>query len=376
MYRISCLLLCFLLLLPLSVHAQVSAQSCIVIEATSGRVLYEKNPDSRMPMASTTKIMTALVALEECDLDTKVTISKTAAGVEGSSMYLESGEILTMKELLYGLMLSSGNDAAVAIAEQLGGIDAFVDKMNQKAEAIGAKNTHFKNPNGLPDDEHFSTALDMAIITAEAMKNPAFAEIVSTKSYRIEGEGKAYPRQLTNHNKLLRMYEGCIGVKTGFTKAAGRCLVSAARRETMTLLCVTLNAPDDWNDHMTLYNRLFDEYAMSAELLPDTSLGELSVTGSDRLLLPFGAREAFSYPLKKGEVLSLELSPLEKLSAPVHMGADCGTAQVKLGDKVIKTLSLVTLANADRKLIPQSVKEDFLLNLGTICRRWLTLLYR
>lgn len=193
----------------------------IVLEKDSGRVLYQKNAEKQMPMASTTKIMTAIVALEQGDPAAQVQISPAAAGVEGSSMYLETGEKLTLEELLYGLMLSSGNDAAVAIAEHFGGTEAFVGLMNQKAQEIGANNTHFANPNGLPDDTHYSTSHDMATITAYGLKNPKFAEIVATKSYQIAGEGKAYTRTLTNHNKLLNICEGCIGVKTGFTKAAG-----------------------------------------------------------------------------------------------------------------------------------------------------------
>ncbi|MBR5152257.1 MAG: D-alanyl-D-alanine carboxypeptidase [Clostridia bacterium] len=372
MYRLLGFLLCFLLL-PISAYAQVSAQSCIVIEATSQRVLYEKNADTQLPMASTTKIMTALVALEAGDPDTQVTISKTAAGVEGSSMYLEVGEILTVKELLYGLMLASGNDAAVAIAEQFGGMDTFVKNMNQKAESLGVHHTQFKNPNGLPHEGHYSTARDMATITAAALKNPHFAEIVATKTYGIKGEGKAHPRQLSNHNKLLRMYPGCIGVKTGFTKAAGRCLVSAAQKGGMTLICVTLNAPDDWNDHISLYNRLFSEYSMDTPLSAYSSMGEISVKGSDRTTLPFGADTSFFYPLKQGETLTLSPALDEGLSAPVSKGDLCGTVQIKLGDKVLCTQTLVALEDAPWTLLPQTVRQDFMLNLQAICKRWLTL---
>ncbi|MBQ3573353.1 MAG: D-alanyl-D-alanine carboxypeptidase, partial [Clostridia bacterium] len=196
----------------------VSAHSAILIEKNSGRVLYAKNPDERLPMASTTKIMTSICAIESgnVSLDQTLEISASAAGVEGSSMYLESGEKMTLRELLYGLMLSSGNDAAVAIAECISGDkEKFAELMNKKAEEIGAANTHFTNPNGLPDENHYSTAHDMAKLTAYAMQNQSFAEIVSTKSFKIAGEGKAYPRVLSNHNKLLSMYEGCIGVKTG-----------------------------------------------------------------------------------------------------------------------------------------------------------------
>jgi len=194
---------------------------------------------------------------------------------------------MTIRELLYGLMLSSGNDAAVAIGESIGGsIDAFVELMNKKAVEIGANNTHFANPNGLPNQEHYSTAEDMAKITAYGMSNSAFADIVSTKSYKIQGEGKAYPRVLSNHNKLLSMYEGCIGVKTGFTKAAGRCLVSGAERNGMTLICVTLNAPDDWNDHKKMFDYGFEKYNMTTLRSCEEPLCAAEVLGSKAGAVP------------------------------------------------------------------------------------------
>jgi D-alanyl-D-alanine carboxypeptidase/D-alanyl-D-alanine carboxypeptidase (penicillin-binding protein 5/6) len=222
----------------------------LVIEAGTGAVVYSKNADARLPMASTTKIMTALVVLENSSPDSKVTVSANAAGTEGSSMYLRSGEVLTVRDLLYGLMLSSGNDAANALAEFVGGsVSNFVALMNETAKRLGLENTNFTNPSGLPDNDHYTTATELAKITAHALKNTDFVTIVSTKSYTVKGEGKT-PRTLTNHNKLLSLYDGCIGVKTGFTKKAGRCLVSAASRGEVTLVCVTLNAPDDWDDHI------------------------------------------------------------------------------------------------------------------------------
>lgn len=371
------LLLSCLFALSLSVCAtpNVSAKACVVIEPESGRVLYQKNAQAQLPMASTTKIMTALVALEHGNSADIVKISDTAAGTEGSSMYLQAGEVMTLEELLYGLMLSSGNDAAVAIAEHFGGVDTFVTLMNQKAEEIGAKNTHFKNPNGLPDDVHYSTAADMALLTAHALKNPTFAQIVATKSYRIAGEGKAYPRALTNHNKLLSMYEGCIGVKTGFTKAAGRCLVSAAKRDEMTLICVTLNAPNDWSDHMNLYNHLFKTYRLSKPLTAESILGEIAVTGSDILSLPFSAAEEFSYPLAEGESLTTSLLPQESIKAPVVQGDICGTVSVQLGATTVKTIPLVMKGEAEKQLIPEAVRRNFRLNLKTLYRSWLTLFH-
>ena len=205
-------------------------------------------------MASTTKIMTALVAIESSPLDKNVMISDMAIGTEGSSLYLKKGEIMSMSDLLMGLMLRSANDAAAAIAYEISGsIEAFADKMNEKAASIGVTDTHFTNPHGLDDENHYTTAADLAIITAEALKNDTFLEIVSTEKCIIKNfDGEA--RLLTNHNKLLSLYDGAIGVKTGFTKKSGRCLVGAAERDGMRLIAVTINAPDDWNDHEALFD--------------------------------------------------------------------------------------------------------------------------
>ena len=232
----------------------VSAKAAALYDAASNSFLYTKNADTRLPMASTTKIMTALVAIESSPLDKNVMISDMAIGTEGSSLYLKKGEIMSMSDLLMGLMLRSANDAAAAIAYEISGsIEAFADKMNEKAASIGVTDTHFTNPHGLDDENHYTTAADLAIITAEALKNDTFLEIVSTEKCIIKNfDGEA--RLLTNHNKLLSLYDGAIGVKTGFTKKSGRCLVGAAERDGMRLIAVTINAPDDWNDHEALFD--------------------------------------------------------------------------------------------------------------------------
>ncbi len=232
-----------------------SAHSAIVIDADSGAVLWEKNPDERMLIASTTKIMTALVALEQGGLDREVTIDAAWTGIEGSSMYLAPGQILTVRDLLYGLMLASGNDAAVALAcITAGSVESFARLMNNKAESLGCKNTHFVNPNGLDDPEHYSSARDLAIITREALSHEDFCEIVSSESVAV-GE-----QTYSNHNRLLRECPGVFGVKTGYTMAAGRCLVTCCERDGLTLICVTLSDPDDWNDHRTLYDWAYGLY--------------------------------------------------------------------------------------------------------------------
>lgn len=233
-------------------HAfSVSAKAATLYEPETGSFLYEKNADERLPMASTTKIMTALVALKNCMLDEPVEIDGRAVGIEGSSAYLKAGELLTVEQLLYALLLQSANDAATALAIHIsGGTEDFALLMNQYAKEIGALNTSFSNPHGLDDEEHYTTARDLAVIAAEAMKDERFVRIASTrqKTFRTEYSTRTY----VNHNKLLKLYDGCVGVKTGFTKKSGRCLVGAAQREGLTFISVTLDAPNDWNDHEKL----------------------------------------------------------------------------------------------------------------------------
>ena len=237
----------------------VSAASAVVMEAESGTSLFEKDADTRRPMASTTKIMTALVVIEEMAIDRTVTIPKAAVGVEGSSVYLVENERLTVEALLYALMLESANDAATALAVlTAGSVENFAVLMNRKAEALGLTNTAFENPHGLDGEGHYTTARDLAVLTAHALGNETFRTIVSTRKRTIPLNGDQGVRALVNHNRLLRSYEGCIGVKTGFTKRSGRCLVTAAERDGVTLVAVTLNASDDWNDHRRMLDYGFD----------------------------------------------------------------------------------------------------------------------
>ena len=237
----------------------VSARSATLYVPETDEFIYSKNACERLPMASTTKIMTALIALEECVGSEVVRVDDSAIGVEGSSAYLRQGDELTMEELTYALLLQSANDAAVAIACHIGGsVEAFADIMNKRAESMGLTNTHFENPHGLDSKEHYTTAEDLAKIAAVALKNAKFKEIASTykKSFITDERSRTY----VNHNKLLNMYDGCIGVKTGFTKKSGRCLVGAAERDGLTFVTVTLDAPCDWQDHKNMldfgYERL------------------------------------------------------------------------------------------------------------------------
>lgn len=373
------ILLLIIILLPARGWAEpsVSASSAILIEKDSGRVIFEKSSKKQMPMASTTKIMTAICAIENCDnIDKEIEIPPSAAGVEGSSMYLQAGEKMTIRELLYGLMLSSGNDAAVAIGESIAGsIDAFVELMNKKAVEIGANNTHFANPNGLPNQEHYSTAEDMAKITAYGMSNSAFADIVSTKSYKIQGEGKAYPRVLSNHNKLLSMYEGCIGVKTGFTKAAGRCLVSGAERNGMTLICVTLNAPDDWNDHKEMFDYGFEKYNMTTLRSCEEPLCAAEVLGSKAGAVPVYLSKDVCYPMCEGEGYQKEVQLYPSVSAPLKAGEEVGDVvfeiKTKSGEIIKIKEKAVVKGDVDALSVVDKIKMNFGENLKLFLAEWL-----
>ena len=233
-----------------------SAASAVVM-AANGEIVYEKNASFQRPIASTTKIMTAIVVIENCGLDEVVEITSDSCNIEGSSMYLKAGESYTVRELLEGLMLVSGNDAAHALAlHTAGSIDAFAELMNEKCRELGMVNSHFKNPHGLSEDGHYSTAADMAKLMVYCMENPDFAKLSATKSSSNANHS------FVNHNKLLHICPGCTGGKTGYTMAAGRCLVSSCERDNSRFVCVTLNAPDDWDDHMNLYNWAFSNYRM------------------------------------------------------------------------------------------------------------------
>lgn len=272
----------------------VSAKSAVLM--VGGEVVWSKNADEKLPMASTTKIMTALVAIEHGDIAKEVAVDGKACGVEGSSVYLTAGEVLTMEDLLYALMLESANDAAAAIACEVGGtIEAFADMMNETAEKLGLENTHFMNPHGLDDPEHYTTAADLAKLTDYALGNETFSKIVSTYKKTIPLNGDGGVRLLLNHNRLLKRYDDVIGVKTGFTKKSGRCLVSAAERDGLTVIAVTLNAPDDWNDHRAMQEYGFSRYAnrilaeegqFSLEIAcPTAPDGKLTVTNRDSVSL-------------------------------------------------------------------------------------------
>ena len=321
--------------LPVQAQA-VSAQRCILVDAQTGRVLYEKNPDEQGLIASTTKIMTALVVCEQCNVLDRMRIPKEAVGIEGSSMYLQEGEVLTVQELLYGLMLRSGNDAAVALAIYCGGtVEGFAEMMNDKARILGMTNSHFENPNGLDSPGHYSTARDLAILTQYAMKNPIFSKTVSTKSVTVGN------RVLKNHNKLLWQVDGADGVKTGYTKAAGRILVSSAQREGRRLICVTMNAPNDWQDHSALLEEGFSRFSIRKIVEEGEVLGTVEVLSGSGISVTVRAAEDFSYPIADGERISVSLSGPGFVYAPVVANAQAGYAHILLDGSPVGKAKLV-----------------------------------
>lgn len=338
-------LLVSVLLIPISAGA-ISAKSAILIDSDSGRVLYEHNSYEKLPMASTTKIMTGLLACESGELNESVKVSTFASGTEGSSLWLKIGEKQTLENLTYGLMLKSGNDAAVAIAEYLGGsIDAFALLMNKKAREIGAVNTNFENPHGLDSDGHYTTAYDLALIARDAMKNEKFSEIVSTKTYSIPMQGEKWNRALKNHNKLLWNYEGCNGVKTGFTKKCGRCLVSSAERNGRELICVTLNAPDDWKDHIYLLNYGFDNFETKVVAKKGEYACNYVYDKKNNRSVQMNFDDDFITSVAENDVIKTEIT-YEKIILPAKKGIKAGSMIVCCNGEKIGEINLIT----DKKL--------------------------
>ena len=321
--------------LPAKAEA-ISAEKWILVDAATGRVLSENNADSQSLIASTTKIMTALIVCEQCNVLDRMRIPKEAVGIEGSSMYLKEGEVLTVQDLLYGLMLSSGNDAAVALAIYCGGtVEGFAGLMNDKAHALGMDGSHFVNPNGLDAPGHYSTARDLAILSAYAMANPIFRQTVSTKTVRV-GD-----RVLQNHNKLLWRVPGADGVKTGYTQAAGRILVSSVTRQGRRLIAVTINDRNDWADHEALYNQGFTNYTIQSIVSRGDVLGWVEVAGSAGEKAALIAAEDFSYALAANETPQIDLSGPGFVYAPVEQGEEAGVAHILLQGKAIGSVRLV-----------------------------------
>ena len=322
-----------------------SAAAAILVDADSGRVLYEQNADARMLIASTTKIMTALVAIREGNLSDVVTVKREATLTEGSSMYLKEGEQLTLETLLYGLMLCSGNDAAVVIADHVGGSQmGFVKLMNETASELGMESSSFANPNGLDAEDHYSTARDMAKLACAAVQNETLLRIVSTQSVTIGG------RTMTNHNKLLRYVDGCLGLKTGYTRAAGRTLVSCAERNGQRLVAVTLQDGNDWADHEALYDYGFSAYPAHRAAILGKPLYLAPVKDGLRASVPLVAAEGFSWPLAEGESLDMTVELDTPLKAPITAGRRAGEAVFTLNGREVGRIELLCGESVPPKL--------------------------
>ncbi len=347
--RIVCAVLTAGLLAGPAGAVETSAASAALIEQSSGRVLYEQNAGQERLIASITKIMTAITALEHGDKTREYTVTVQDMA-EGSSMYLKPGDVLRLEELLYGLMLASGNDAALAVAHCVSGsVEAFVELMNETARHLGLTHTHFVNPNGLDAEGHYSSAGDMAALAAYALQNQDFRRIVSTASITI-GD-----RYLANHNKLLRMCEGCIGVKTGFTKAAGRTLVSAAVRDGMTLVCATLNDGNDWNDHMALLDYGFANYHMEMAAPAGRVLASTLVREGTAVTVPLAAAEDLRYPITDDEQLTVVARVPLSVPAPVVPGQVIGEVCAYLEGEEVAKVDLMAAAPSARREIPSAV---------------------
>jgi len=335
--RVMCGFLCAVFML--FGNAEAEAKAYILMDFESGRVLAEKNSDQRLAIASTTKIMTCLLALENSSLSEKVTASKNASGVPGTSIYLSVGETLSMEEMLYGLMLRSGNDAAVAIAEHVSGsTKEFANLMNARAAELGA-DAYFTTPNGLDEGGNGASARGLTLIAREALKNEDFKRIVSTKKKTIPWVDHEYERALTNKNKLLSDYEGAIGIKTGFTQKAGRCLVFAAEREGMTLVGCVLNCPDWFQEAERILDEGFETFDVCVIHEAGEIIKTVYVGGRE---INIACKETVKAPVREGESIRTEML-LNDLSLPIHEGQTAGKIKILADGKKIDDFDLVCM---------------------------------
>lgn len=326
------------------------ASSVILMDADSGRVLYEKNADEVRLIASITKLMTALVAVEHLtDLSREVEVQAEWLRTEGSSIYLKAGEVVTVETLMYGMLLESGNDAARSVAYLCAeDEDAFAVLMNEKAAELGMENSRFANASGLNADNHYSTARDMARLAAACLEQETVAKICATQRITL-GE-----RTFTNHNRLLSMYDGCVGMKTGYTQRAGRTLVSAARRDGQTLVVVTLNDPDDWKDHMALFDYGFENYPAKQLCQAGEIVGSAPVSGSFVRFVDVCAGEDFSYPLGLSESTRVEVERCDFVEAPVEAGQQAGRMIYFLNGEEIGSVELQYASRVNRDIFPET----------------------
>lgn len=342
----------------------LTARSAVVMDAASRQVIYSRDMDARRFPASTTKIMTLIVALEKGNLDDMVTVGKNAEGTEGSTLWLVKGEKIRLHELLYGMMLHSGNDATVAVAEHIAGsVEAFARLMTGKAHEIGAKDTNFVNANGLPDDNHYTTAYDLALITAYGYSLPEFEQIVSTKEINFDWVHDDTHR-LRNENQMLWYYRGANGVKTGYTEKAGRCLVTGAREDGLQLISVVLDSTYMWNDSIALLDYGFSHVKATTLIKEDAPYARVAISGSKKSVIPvYAAHEVtVADPVKLGEKYELRPELPDVLPAPVEKGDVVGRADVLLEGKVIASVDLLAGDSAEKKSFFRTV-ERFLKNL-------------
>lgn len=361
----ACFAIAFFNLPCYSEPLEITADSAILINADTGEILYEKSPYEERAIASTTKIMTALLTLEAGQLDKRFTVDSMAIRVEGTSMGLKEGDIVTRRALCYGMLLPSGNDAANAAAVSVSGsISAFAEKMNLKAAEIGMKNTNFVTPSGLDADGHYSTAYDMALLTRYALKNVDFRNMCCLSSVSIEYGNPPYKRTLYNSNKLLKQYNGCIGVKTGFTDNARRCLVSAAERDGVTLIAVTLNAPDDWNDHAKMLDYGFT-LLEPMEIMPESFTVPVFGGKNDRISLIPENNEIIGVSENDKKFIKIEYHIPAFLYADIRKGEQIGAAKIYYKDEEISCIPMVASGESLRE-IPEKTFSEWIMDIFTM----------
>ena len=350
--RMQAFMLAFICMLFIE-NASADARSYCLIDMDSGRVLYEKNADARYAIASTTKIMTCLIALEACSMDETVTAGENAYGVYGTSIYLQKGETLTMKEMLYGLMLRSGNDAAVAISEHVAGsAEAFCNIMNARASQIGA-DAYFTNPHGLDEGGNGASARGLSLIAREAMKNEQFRQIVQTEKMTIPWANRQYERVLTNKNKLLKTYEGATGIKTGYTNKAGRCLAFSAERGNFSVVGCVLNCPDWFNEAALLLDQAFREYTVKVFYEKGQVIKSFDIFGQK---INVGAEEDVRIPLKENESAEVIIE-CNKIELPVCEGQTAGKVRILIDGEEAAEYKLVYLNPADAHVFSSAVRK-------------------
>ncbi len=371
--RIIICILIVSLLIPIShkfvsaneIEIMAPAKAMVVLEGNTNTVLYSDNMDSRLPMASTTKIATAIVAIEHTDdLDKKIKISDKAVGIEGTSIYIKKGEELSMRELLYGLILASGNDCAVAIAESFGENGEFMQMLNVLVDKLGLCNTHFDNPHGLDSDTHYTSAYDLAVITSYALKNDIFREIVSTERKVIEGTPIYPDRYLKHKNKLLFTQDGCIGVKTGFTDNAGRCLVNAVEKDDMQIISVVLNCQPMFEECERLTNLAYSNYKMKEFVKPYDFISNVGIKNGDKTEVGAITIGGFSCPILKTEEDNYEVRYIldNDLVAPVELNQKVGVVEVLYKDSVIYSADLISIEsvkNIDLKYLIDGIIDEW-----------------